>query len=207
MPPLRFAQRTLVALALSVLAACGDSSSGGSSSGFSGTFTAVEDTALKFEFKSGGKVVVTLGDLGSSTGTFTVDGEKILVDLEGQRHTFVRDGNCIEEPNHVFGKLCKGGKAGLSSNVSTRKIPNPPTGTWVAKTEEGDFAVEFKAGNKLSLSMTPPGGKPEAKAGKFVVEGDTLHATLDLGEPLILQYVNDGYESMSFGFPMRFVKQ
>jgi hypothetical protein len=181
-------------------------SSGGSGSGTTGTYAAVDGTPITMEFKSGGVFTMAAEGLGSSSGTYTVDGEKLIVSVDGQTHTFIRDGNCIEEP-HIFGKLCKGGKSGEAANVSTRRVPTTPTGTWVASTADGEFRLEFRPGNTLALSMTPPGGQPDTKTGTFIVEGDAIHVTLEQGVPIVLKFVNEAYESTSFGFPMKFVGQ
>jgi len=101
----------------------------------------------------------------------------MLVTVSGITHLFVRDGNCIQDQNHVFGKICKGGKAGEASNVSTRTVP-APAGTWVATQPEGTFTLEFKPDNRFTLGAT-----------------------------LVLKFLNNTYESTSFGFPMKFVKQ
>ena len=192
-------------------AACsggGSDSGGGSAAGGAGTYTAVGgEPVLTMEFKSGGVFAMAAAGMGSSSGTYTVDGEKLIVSVDGQTHTFVRDGNCIEEQRQIFGKLCKGGKAGEAGNVSTRNVPTAPAGTWVATNADGEFRLEFKSGNALSLTLVPPGGQPSTKNGTFIVEGDVLHVTLDQSEPMVLKFVNDAYESNAFGIPMRFVKQ
>jgi len=192
--------RSTPALALLALAACGGSGGGG------GTYVSVTDAELSMNFKSGGVVDMIAQGMGSSSGTYTVDGEKLLVTVSGATHTFVKDGNCIEDQLHVFGKLCKGGKAGEASNVSTRSVPSP-SGTWVASTTEGTFTVAFKGGNTVTLSATAPGQNPESHDGTFTVEGDMVYAQLPGGMPLALKFVNNAYESTSFGFPMKFVKQ
>ena len=191
----------VAALAALLLQACGGSGGSG------GTYTSVAADGLTLELKSGGTVVMEAAGLGSSNGTYVVDGEKILVTINGQTQTFIRDGDCIEDQNQMFGRLCKGGKAGEAANVTTRSVPAVPAGTYTASNADGEFKLEFKPDNKLTLSLTPPGGAPMAKEGTFRVEGDNIFATLDQSEPLVLKYVNGGYESTSFGLPMRFVKQ
>lgn len=186
--------------------ACGKSGPGGGSD--DGTYASVGGDGLTLELRSGGSAVMTAAGLGSSNGTYTVDGEKIIVTISNQTHTFIRDGNCIEEPLHVFGKLCKGGKAGEAANVSTRNLPATPAGTYVATNADGEFKLEFKSGNTLTLTATPAGGgAPSAKDGSFTIEGDKIYATLDQSVPMVLTFVNNAYESTSFGLPMRFVKQ
>jgi len=184
--------------------ACSGGNGGG---GATGTYAAVNGDPITLTFKSGGKFEMTASGPGSSSGTYTTDGEKLIVSVDGQTHTFIRDGNCIEEPRHIFGKLCKGGKSGEAANVSTRNVPTTPTGTWVASTADGEFRLEFRPGNTLALSMTPPGGQPDTKTGTFIVEGDAIHVTLEQGVPMVLKFVNEAYESTSFGFPMKFVGQ
>ena len=184
--------------------ACGGSGSG---SGVSGTYAAVGEAPLTMELKSGGAAVLTMAGLGSSSGTYTVDGEKIIVSIDNQQHTFVLDGKCIEEPRQIFGKLCKGGKAGEASNVSTRKVPSAPSGTWVATTPDGEFKIAFKPGNTLTMTMTPPGGAPDPVEGTFTLEGDKMYATVGQGTPMVLTFVNNAWESNAFGVPMKFVKQ
>ena len=186
----------------------GDGSPGGdSSAGVTGTYSAVNGDPIALEFKSGGIFSMAASGLGASSGTYTVDGEKLIVSVEGQTHTFIRDGNCIEEPRQIFGKLCKGGKSGETSNVSTRNVPTTPAGTYVATNADGEFRLEFKSGNRLSLTVTPPGGRPDTQEGTFTVEGDAIYATLAQATPIVLKFVNNTYESTSFGLPMRFVRQ
>jgi hypothetical protein len=187
-----------------LLQACGNSNAG---SGSSGTYTSVGTDGLAMELKSGGSVVMTAAGLGSSSGTYTVDGEKIIVSIDNQKHTFIRDGNCIEDEQDMFGKLCKGGKAAAAANPSTRSVPTTPTGTYLASNADGGFKIEFKPGNKLTLWMTPISGKPETHEGTFAIEGDKIYATLEQGVPMVLRFVNNAYESTSFGLPMKFVKQ
>ena len=177
-------------------------------SGAGGTYSAANGDPVSLEFKSGGKVELNGGPMGAATGTYTVEGEKIIVTLPGALPaTFIKDGNCMDDNLHMFGKLCIGGKAGAESNVSTRSAPTT-TGTWVATNSDGEFRLEFKSDNKLTLIVTPPGGQPAApRNGTFIVEGDFVHVTLDQSEPMVLKFVNAGYESTSFGLPMRFVRR
>jgi hypothetical protein len=197
--------RPLVLSALIVGLAC--SKSGPNSGSANGTYSAANGDPLSFEFKSGGRVEMNGGPLGSATGSYTVEGEKLIVTLPGApSSTFIKDGNCIEDQLHMFGKLCIGGQAGAKSNVSTRSAP-VTTGTWVASSSDGEFRLEFKSSNTLTLTLTPPGGQPASKQGTFIVEGDVVQATLDQAEPMTLKFVNDGYETTSFGLPMRFLKQ
>lgn len=211
---------TFLTLAASVVlasvAACGgsgssDGSSGAGSSSSSspqGAYSSVNDEGLTFEFKSGGVVAMSAKAMNvSSSGTYTTDGDKMIVTIDGQQHTFVRDGKCIEEPRHIFGKLCQGGKAGEASNVSTRKPP-VTEGTWVATNADGEFKVDFKPANKLTFTATMAGGgKTSTDEGTFTVEGDRLNVRLPDGTPLILQFVNNVYESTSFGLPMKFARK
>ncbi len=176
-------------------------------SGISGTYTSVEDDALTVQLEPGGVFGMAAAGMGSSSGTYTVDGEKVIVTVDGQTHNFVRDGGCIEDRLQVFGKLCKGGKAGAAANVSTREVPKTPSGTYVASNADGEFRLEFQPGNKLILIATPVGGQPDRQEGTFIVEGDVIHATVGLSVPLVLRFVNNTYESTSFGFPMTFVKR
>jgi len=179
---------------------------GASATSLAASYSAANGDPLSFEFKPGGVVAMDGGPLGSATGTYSVDGEKLLVTMNGRTYTFIKDGSCISDVLSVFGKLCIGGQAGAEANVSTRGAP-PTTGTWVAASTDGEFKLEFKAGNKLTLTLTTPGGQPNSKEGSFVVDGDVVQATLDQSEPLTLKFVNDGYETTSFGLAMRFVRQ
>lgn len=187
-----------------IAAACGGS---GSSSG--GKFTSVAAEGLSLELKPGGVAVFTAQGMGESSGTYTVDGQKIIVTMDGQTHTLIRNGNCLEDQLNVFGRLCIGGKTGevMSAAPTASSDPAGPTGTWVATTAEGTFRLEFKPGNTLTMTASPTVGQPESVEGRFTVEGDEIHATVGQGEPLVLKYVNSAYESTSFGFPMKFVKQ
>lgn len=182
-------------------------SGGGSGGGASGAYAAVNGDPITMEFKSGGKFEMTATGLGTSSGTYTIDGEKLIVSVDGQTHTFIRDGNCIEEPRQIFGKLCKGGKSGEATNVSTRNVPTTPAGIWVATNADGEFKLEFKPGSRLAMTLTPAGGQPDTQEGTFTIEGDVIYATLAQSTPMVLKFVNDAYESTSFGLPMKFVRQ
>ena len=212
---------TCVTCALATLNGCGksDSTSGGAAASesasssrgeISGVYTSLDSAELSIQFKSGGVVVFAAGDAGTSQGTYTVEGEKVIVDVNGVKSTFIRDGDCIKDNLDVYGTLCKGGKAGAAANVSTRSLPTAPSGVYVATNEEGTFKIEFKPGNKLTFNATPAAGvpgTPQVHEGSFVIEGDQLHVKLNDGTPLVLQFVNNIYESTSFGLPMKFVKQ
>ena len=208
----RFPVATLTLLAAAAIACGGgggaDSSSSAGGTGATGTYSSVNDDGLTFEFKSGGVVTMAAPRMNaSSTGSYTVDGEKLIVTMDGRPYTFVRDGKCIEEPQHIFGKLCQGGKAGAASNVSTKKAPDV-TGTWVATNADGEFKIEFKSASQLTFTGTMAGGgKTNTEAGTFVVNGDRVNATLQQGMPLILQFVNDAYEPTSLGLPLKFTRK
>jgi hypothetical protein len=160
---------------------------------------------MTFELKSGGVVEMSAAGLGSSRGTYTLDGEKIIVSMDNQTHTFIRDGSCIQDQRDVFGKLCAGGRAGEAANVSTRSMP--ASGTFVATNEDGTFRLELKPGNTLTLSVTPVYGNPGIQEGTYIIEGDQMHVRLAQDVPMVLLYVNGAFESTAFGLPMKFVKQ
>jgi len=199
----------LIACAIGALPpGCGGSSGGG---GIAGAYTSVETAEIKAEFRAGGTVVFSMGDEQGQPGKYTVDGEKIVVDFNGQKLTFIRDGDCIEDQQRVFGKLCKGGAAGAAANVSTR-TPAPTTGTWAATNADGTFTLAFKSGDQFTFSMTPANGsqmgdQPMTKDGGFELEGDTLYAELADSTPMVLKWVNGAYESTAFGLPMKFTKK
>ncbi len=188
----------------------GSEGSGGAGGGVTGVYTAVDNAEIKLEFKSDGAVVASMGGEQGQPGTYTIDGEKIIVDFNGQKTTFIRDGDCIEDLQHMFGKMCKGGAAGAKANVSTR-TPPPTSGTWVAVNEDGEFTIEFRTGNKLAMTMKPsaavPGGKPETQDGTYTLEGDTMYITLANSTPVVLKWVNGAYESTAFGLPMNFTRK
>lgn len=191
----------MVLAGLLLLPACG-----GSDSGVGGTYSAVGGEPVSIELKSGGQAALSAAGMGSSSGTYTVNGERIVITVDGQARNFVRDGNCITDDQGMFGKLCKGGKSGEAANVTTRSVPTTPSGTYHASNADGTFQLEFKPGNTLTLTATPAGGQPLVQDGSFTIEGDVIQATLPGGEPLTLKFVNDGYESTSFGLPLRFVR-
>lgn len=201
----------IVVSAVALLNACGESQAG-SSGGFSGVFTSVEEDSIALEFKSNGTVTARMGSEQGQPGTFAVDGEKVVVDFQGQRTVFIRDGDCIEDAQHVFGKMCKGGQAGAARNVSTRDLSKMRTGTWVATNADGKFTLDFQAGERFTFSFAPAAGsslgdQPQSMEGTYQAEGDTLYTTLADGMPMVLKYVNESFESTSFGLPMTFVRK
>lgn len=197
---------TLVAAVAASLAGCGGAGSDSAASGV-GAYSSVGDEGLVFDFKTGGVVTMSAKALNvASSGTYTVDGDKFLVTIDGQQHTFIRDGKCIEEARQIFGKLCQGGKAGAAANVSTQKPP-VTEGVWVAKNAEGEFRIEFKPGNRVSFSGTMPGGRKDTLEGPFVVDGSRVELRLPQFLNINLQFVNGAYETSSLGLPMTFTKQ
>lgn len=190
------------------LSGCGGGSGGG---GVTGSYTSVDTAEVGAEFRSDGTVVFSMGDERGKPGKYAVDGEKIVVDFNGQKVTFIRDGDCIEDLQRMFGKMCKGGAAGAASNVSTR-APAPTTGNWAATNSDGTFTLAFQSGDKLTFSMTPTAGsqmgdKPMSTDGTFELEGDTLYINLADGGSMVLKWVNGAYDSTAFGLPMKFTKK
>ena len=198
--------RALVVIAAVSSIACGSSGSDRSSGG-TGSYSSVGDEGLVFDFGAGGVVTMSAKALNvSSKGTYTVDGDKFLVTIDGQQHTFIRDGKCIEEGRKIFGRLCQGGKAGAAANVSTSKPP-VTDGVWIAKNADGEFRIEFKPGNRVSFSGTMPGGRKDTLDGPFVVDGSRVELRLPQFLNINLQFVNGAYETSSLGLPMKFTKQ
>lgn len=197
----------ILACAVISLTGCGGSGSGG----VSGVYASVDNAEITIEFKSGGTVVASMGGEKGQPGTWTLDGEKIIVDFGGQKMTFIRDGDCIKDNQNMFGQMCKGGAAGAAKNVSTR-TPPATTGTWSATNADGTFTIEFQPGDKFAFAFTPVpgsqmGDKPFTKPGKFEMEGDVLYTRLDDSTPMVLKWVNGAYESSAFGIPMKFTKK
>ena len=201
--------RTALALAaVLTLPACGGGG-GGSGGGSGTTYTSVADDGGVLELKSGGAFSLTVPGLGTSQGTYTVEGEKYLLTMDGQTHTLIKTGQCLDDARGVFSRMCVGGKAGeaVTQGAAAPGVEGA-TGTWKATTSDGDFTLEFKPGNTLAVTLTAPGGSPETKQGTYSVEGRVIHVRLgEGGEPMVLTLVNGAWESNSFGFPMKFVKQ
>jgi hypothetical protein len=184
---------------------------GGGGGGVTGTYSSVETDAIQARFDSDGTVRFSMGGEHGEPAKYTIDGEKILVDFQGQKLTFLRDGDCIEDLQGVLGKLCKGGAAGAAANVSTR-TPAPTTGTWSATNTDGTFTIAFASGGKVEFSATPSSGsqmgdEPMQNHGTFQLEGDTVYVQLSDGVPIALKWVNGAYESSAFGLPMKFTKK
>jgi hypothetical protein len=161
------------------------------------------------ELKSGGAFSFTVPGLVVSQGTYTVEGEKYLLTMDGQTHTLIKTGECLDDARAVFSRMCIGGKAGeaVTQGAAAPGVEGA-TGTWMAATSDGAFTLEFKPGNTLAVTLTVPGGSPDTRQGTYTVEGRTIHARLgEGGEPMVLTLVNGAWESTSFGFPMKFVKQ
>jgi hypothetical protein len=194
------------------LPACGGGSGAsvaGSSGGSGGTYTSVADDGGVLELKSGGAYSFTVPGLGTSEGSYTIDGEKIVITMDGQPHTLIKTGECLDDARGVFSRMCIGGKAGeaVTQGVAAPGVEGA-TGTWKASTADGEFVLEFKPGNTLAVTLTAPGGPSETKQGTYTVERRVIHVRLgEGGEPMVLTLVNGAWESNSFGFPMKFIKQ
>jgi hypothetical protein len=102
-----------------------------------------------------------------------------------------------------------------ASDKTVEDVPGPDSlvvirhlESWSITLGDPDRQVDHVGRDTLTLTATPAaGGSPDARDGTFIVEGRQVHATLSSGDPMVLTFVNDGYESTSFGLPMRFVKQ
>ena len=190
----------LVLAAVLTLPACGGGGSGT-------TYTSVADDGGVLELKSGGAFSLTVPGLGASQGSYTVDGEKYLLTMDGQTHTLIKTGQCLDDARGVFSRMCVGGKAGEAVTQGAPGVEGA-SGTWKAATGDGEFTLEFKSGNALAVTLTAPGAAPETKQGTYTVEGRVIHVRLgEGGEPMVLTLVNGAWESNSFGFPMKFIKQ
>lgn len=202
----------VVVCAIVCLTGCGGGGGGAGGGGIAGTYTAVDNPEINIEFTSSGTVTASMGDEKGKPGTYTVEGEKIIVKMpDSMAVTFIRDGDCITDTQNIFGKMCKGGAAGAAKNVSTR-TPPPNAGTWSATNADGTFTIEFQPGDKFAFAFTPVpgsqmGDKPFTKPGKFQMEGDVLYTQLDDSTPMVLKWVNGAYESSAFGIPMKFTKK
>jgi hypothetical protein len=97
--------------ALVFLLSCGGGGSGG-------TYTSVADDGGTLQLKSGGAFTLNIPGLGASQGTYTVDGEKFILTMDGQTHTLVKTGNCLEDQRQVFSRMCIGGKVGEAANTA-----------------------------------------------------------------------------------------
>jgi hypothetical protein len=214
MPTLQPAAGAL--LASLCLFACGDKNSaadgeaagtpaaGGSGAGVAATYTSLYEDEGVLELKSNGTYVFTFPAAGPTNGTYTMDGEKILLNFNGQILNILKTGNCIQDDKKLLSKMCIGGRAGETADAGAIA----PSGTWRATSPDGDFVLEFKPGNTLAVTLTPTGGSPETKEGTYTVEGRTIHARLGPGsDPMVLSFVNDAFETTSFGMAMKFVKQ
>jgi hypothetical protein len=203
--PTPFSVQSLVAGTALTLAACGG---GGAGAGGTGKYVSVADDPSTLELKSGGVAEFTMQGAGGSTGTYTVEGEKVMLTLGGTTHTLIKTGNCLEDQRHFFSKMCIGGKAGEAASAAASPAPSAaPEGVYKASSSEGEFTIEFKPGNTFTLTATPPGGASDTRQMTYTIEDRVIYAKTDTGDPLVLTFVNGGYETTSFGFALRFVKQ
>ena len=191
----------LLGSAALLLAACG----GGSGN----TYTSVADDNAVLELKSGGNFSFTVPGLVATQGTYTVDGDRYLLVMDGQTHTMIKTGQCLEDARQVFSRMCIGGKAGeaVTQGQAAPAIEGA-TVTWKATTADGAFTLEFKSGNTLAMSMILPGNAPDTKEGTYTVEGRVITVRLGAeGIPMVLTLVNGAWETNSLGIPMKFEKQ
>lgn len=194
------------ALSTQACGGSGDGSGSGSGGELEGTYASVNDDNLTMAFKSGGVVEMAAVGMGSSAGTYTVDGDKITVTIDNATHTFIKDGDCVEEGRNIFGKLCKGGKTGAAATAGGNAM-EAASGTWTASNSDGEFKLTFVDMNRVKLEMTPAGGTASSQDGTFVVESPKVFVTLSTGTAMVLTHVNNSFESNAFGIPMKFVKQ
>jgi hypothetical protein len=184
--------------------AAGAPASGTAGGGVAATYSSVAEDEGVLELKSNGTYVYTFPAAGPTNGTYTMDGEKIILNMNGQILNILKTGNCIQDDKRLLSKMCIGGRAGETADAGAVT----PSGTWRATSPDGDFVLEFKSGNTLSVTLTPTGGAPETKEGTYTVEGRTIHARLGPGnDPMVLSFVNDAFETTSFGMAMKFVRQ
>ena len=60
------------------------------------------------------------------------------------------------------------------------------SGTYVAKNPDGSMTLEFKAGNKVRLTMLEKGGKPDISDGDYMIDGDQVTVQVPGGIPMVL---------------------
>ena len=182
--------------------ASGSASVSGDSGGINATYKSIGEDEFTIEFRSNGNVHMT-SPIGEDNGTYTAEGDKIIVKLKDNTFRFIRNGNCIEDIA-VFGKLCIGGKSGEATAAAATM---GPTGTYVATNDVGDFSREFSAGSKVVLHASLKGEKPEIAEGTYSIVSSMIDVKLPDGERMTLMYVNDTLETNAFGFPLKFVKK
>ncbi len=170
-----------------------------------GRYVSVWNPELSVVLLPGGGLELAIAGVGKSVGRYRVEGEKVILSWEGQEHTVIRNGSCLEDPQARFDRSCIGGPAGAATNRPTRVIP-APEGTWSARSSDGDFRIDFLPGNRLRLSATPPGEEADIREVEYALAGDRIDATVGV-DPMVLSYVNGAWETTSFGFPLRFVRQ
>jgi hypothetical protein len=87
----------VVCVGLLTLSGCDD---------FEGTYTDSENI-VKVEFKDGEKVYVSLGDLGTKAGTYEIDGDRVVVKIDGDTTVLTRKDDGSLDGGMMFGTLKK----------------------------------------------------------------------------------------------------
>lgn len=99
----RFSPRWLLGPAMLALSLC---LPGCSCDGVEGTYTDAENV-IKLELKDGDRAYITMGDLGSKAGEYEVDGDRVIVKMDGDSAVFTRKEDGSLDGGMMFGTLKK----------------------------------------------------------------------------------------------------
>ena len=86
------------------------------------------------------------------------------------------------------------------------KSGGKPSGTYVAKSAEGNMTLAFK-GQKVDVTMQEAGGQPETQQADYMVKGDEITIQVPGGVALVLTRDGNTLSGSMMGQIMHFEKQ
>jgi hypothetical protein len=197
------------AVVAAALAACG---CGGTT--VEGRYVGQNDTIIDaLTFKSGGRVDVELIGV-THEGTYEIDGNSVtVVAPNGTKTALTVASNGCLEGGGLVGTYCKDGSAPAAAAASTAGAGGALAQTYETRTSEGRIRLEFGAGQKVQLTMTPHdaggSGMPDRLSFDvdYEVDGDDITLNLPGSERLLLTRSGDGLEGTMNGETVRFVRR
>ena len=177
-----------------------------------GRYVGQNDTIIDaMTFRSGGKVDVELVGV-THEGTYEIDGKTVtVVGANGARTPLTIASNGCLEGGGLVGTYCKDGST--PSAAAPAGDGGALAQVYETRTSEGRIRLEFGAGRKVQLTMTPDdaggSGMPDRLSFDvdYEVDGDDITLRLPGADRLLLTRSGDGLEGTMNGETVRFVRR
>jgi hypothetical protein len=176
----------------------------------------------KLTFKPGGKARVTFMGM-TKQGTYELDGNEVLITVGNETNVFNLDAQGCVVGGGMLGKYCKGGEANKAGAKPGKDSPSDKggatqasnkaaklSGRYKAGNPEMTVALDFKAEERVRITVSGTRAKTESMDATYRVAGDRVTISAPDGSPpLVLTRRGNVLEGAPEGetMKMKFVKQ